>query len=187
MGLMVVDASKCTHLVIGEPTRTANFLRALCVCDFVVRASWLRLSHMLGSLLPERDHTMYDYEFEKNFNFSLRQSLENQKLFGKGKVFSGITFYCSPHVRPPTQTLKEIVNAGSGELIESIPSVEKMLELRSLAEEDEMYIMVSCPDDIALVRDISASMPIYTSEIILSGALHQKVTFNTWRVIVPPE
>ncbi|EGD81315.1 hypothetical protein PTSG_11351 [Salpingoeca rosetta] len=53
MKLKVVQAPRCTHLIVGTPTRTSNFLRALCVCDYVVRVSWLHQSHSAGYLLPE--------------------------------------------------------------------------------------------------------------------------------------
>ena len=52
---MCVCVSMCLCLRIGSTQ--SNFLRGLCSCDHVLRASWLTQSHAVGHILPGKSAT----------------------------------------------------------------------------------------------------------------------------------
>eukprot|EP00045_Choanoeca_perplexa_P013972 m.161162 g.161162 ORF g.161162 m.161162 type:complete len:930 (+) comp16518_c0_seq3:779-3568(+) len=117
LGGKLVPSEQCTHLVVGTPSRTANLLKALCVCDFVLDLAWLQDSDNCGRFVEENSYQLTDMRLEAEFNFKLETTLARQRKHGKRRVFHNIHFYITPNVHPKFSTLVEIVQAGGGRLV----------------------------------------------------------------------
>lgn len=58
---------------------------------------------------------MEDPENEAKFGFKLFEALQRAKSNG-GRLFEGMTFHVTPKVKVDTKLLKNVVNAGGGQV-----------------------------------------------------------------------
>ena len=77
----------------------------------------LVFSMQLISGLPqvEDDYLLQDPANETKFGFKLSEALERAKRNG-GNLFGGMTFHVTPRVQVDTKLLKNVVNAGGGQV-----------------------------------------------------------------------
>ncbi|EDQ85201.1 uncharacterized protein MONBRDRAFT_29504 [Monosiga brevicollis MX1] len=172
LGGEVVSAEESTHLVVGAPSRTANFLKALCVSDHILEVSWLEDCNASYKFLEESSYAVHDDRLEAEFEFSLATSLERQRHVGKSAVFRDMIFYITPSVVPTHTTLQEIVQAGGGNAVVCTTPVETKAWLSDAQGHD---------------TDLSPIVSRHHVELILSGAAQQHVDFAKWRLHLPSQ
>lgn len=160
-GDVTEDATKCTHLITDKVRRTAKFLAcmssALYICDY----TWItESSEKGGKFLEETPFLLKDAGAESKHKFKLSsRSFESRFLEGK-------QVYCTPGVRPGRPEMKLIVGAAGGK-VTSCPR-----------KYDENTIVISCEEDAKKHANlIKLGYSIYTNEVILTGALRQKLQF----------
>ncbi|OBZ77874.1 hypothetical protein A0H81_01581 [Grifola frondosa] len=121
------------------------------------------------ALTPEADDVLADPENEKKFGFKLTDALHRAKT--NRKIFAGMTFYVTPKV-PIAKLLRNVVVAGGGQLHIQVPS------MRILNGHDHRYV-ISSSSELSTCRPlVENGYPIYTQELILTGALRQEIDWD---------
>lgn len=62
-------------LICDKVYRTFKFLFALCKGIPIVRSKWLEVSNKNGAFEPTEPYLLIDYDAEKRFNFTLKESI----------------------------------------------------------------------------------------------------------------
>ena len=110
-GIVTTSSRHCTHLVMEKLSRTDKFLQVLPVVQQVVGVGWLLESKVAGSWVEEAPHSLSSKEMETKFGFSLGATLARRN---RDKLFTGKTFYLTPHVKPGIDVLRNIVESAGG-------------------------------------------------------------------------
>eukprot|EP00043_Microstomoeca_roanoka_P009634 m.91754 g.91754 ORF g.91754 m.91754 type:complete len:97 (-) comp14642_c1_seq2:212-502(-) len=67
-----------------------------------------------------------------------------------------------------------------------VPSVTELTQLTDDLDVQEGHLIVSCTEDMDSMQEIQNildnNIAVYTTEIILSGALHQRLLLDQWRM-----
>lgn len=66
----------------------------------------------------EDDYLLKDPVGEQKFGFKLEDALERARE-NKGKLFAGLTFYVTPKVSIDTKLLRNVIQAGGGQVSHS--------------------------------------------------------------------
>ena len=110
-GIITTSPRHCTHLVMGKLSRTDKFLQVLPVVHQVVGPGWLLESMGTGCWVEEAPYSLSSKEMETKFGFSLGATLARRN---RDKLFTGKTFYLTPHVKPGIDVLRNIVESAGG-------------------------------------------------------------------------
>ncbi|KAF6114943.1 hypothetical protein HJG60_012806 [Phyllostomus discolor] len=78
-GSLASSVTEASHLVTDRICRTVKFLCALGRGIPILSLDWLHQSHKAGCFLPPDEYVVTDSEQEKNFGFSLRDSLSRAR------------------------------------------------------------------------------------------------------------
>ncbi|KAF7970484.1 hypothetical protein HWV62_23847 [Athelia sp. TMB] len=176
--------TECTHLVVAQVVRTEKFLCAMSVAPFILSESWAVESaaakHLLRKffttlpqtnahlLLAEDRYMLQDTHNEKKFRFTLSDALHRAKANRAG-VFDKLTFYVTPKVPVDIKLLKAVVTAGGGSVVVQTPTPR-------ILKANENRHVVSCPADASIWRPlVQNGYVIYSPELLLTGALKQKI------------
>ncbi|OCH87294.1 hypothetical protein OBBRIDRAFT_837516 [Obba rivulosa] len=168
---MTTKPSECTHLVAKSLVRTEKFLCAMAAAPYVVNEKWVTSSIATKQLLPEKDFALSDPENEKKFGYKLDDALGRAKA-NEGKLFAGMTFYVTPKVPVDAKLLKNVVAAGGGQVVTQTPTA------RVLNGHEGRYV-ISCAADASIWRPLAQQRyPIYSQELVLTGALKQEIEWD---------
>ncbi|KAF9051195.1 hypothetical protein BDZ89DRAFT_1057049 [Hymenopellis radicata] len=163
--------SDCTHLIVPRIIRTEKFLCALAAIPWIVTEEWATESVKAAKLLQNENEAKYDFTLDE----SLARAKESQ-----GRLFRNTLFYITSKVPVDFKLLKNVVVAFGGEVTKSTPT------LRTLAPKDNKMdktrYVISCPEDSAIWKPLAREYPIYTQELILTGALKQKIESDKFRL-----
>jgi hypothetical protein len=127
--------AECTHLLVPQLVRTEKFLCAMAVAPFILQEEWALESaaakHLLRTFIPrfiwqhetvnmlvataEEKYLLQDSKNEKKYAFKLSDALRRAKAVG-GRLFDKTTFYVTPKVPVDVKLLKNVVNAGGGQV-----------------------------------------------------------------------
>ncbi|KAJ2613735.1 regulator of Ty1 Transposition [Coemansia sp. RSA 1365] len=182
-GVVVEDAAHATHLVCRSIKRTMKLLAALaCGRVRVVSQQWLadslaRSAWIAGDELEQ--YGVVDADAEARWTFRLAES---QRRGRARRLLEGVTVLVTPHVEPPLETLRALVELAGGEAVSSLPDAR----LRRLAnasaramggaERAPALLIVSCEADRGMWY-MFQGLPIYAAEVILTGLLRQQIHY----------
>lgn len=152
LGGFLIDTPQIGDILICDKVyRSYKFLFALCKGIPIVRSKWLEASLKNGAFEPTEPFLLADYEAEKRFNFSLKQSLGKYEvghyepssfslllcmcinfttvvLFDKFaetarkiKLFDNCQVFATPNVQPVPDEIAEIVQYCGGEYFYTLP------------------------------------------------------------------
>ncbi|EEB08967.1 BRCT domain-containing protein Brc1 [Schizosaccharomyces japonicus yFS275] len=93
------NPAKCTHLVTDKIVRTEKFLCSLPYAPFVVTSAWVVQSILRHSVQDEKPYFLKDELKEKEYGFSLQDSLERARTYGP-ILFKNFDVYVSPKAVP---------------------------------------------------------------------------------------
>ncbi|PIA17351.1 hypothetical protein COEREDRAFT_96907 [Coemansia reversa NRRL 1564] len=182
-GAVVEDAAHATHLVCRSIKRTMKLLAALaCGRVCVVSQQWLADSLARGAWIAGGDLEQYsvvDADAEARWNFRL---VESQRRGRARRLLEGVTVLVTPHVEPPLETLRALVELAGGETVSTLPDARLRRLARASAramggaEHAPALLIVSCEADRGMWY-MFQGLPIYAAEVILTGLLRQQIHY----------
>ncbi|XP_053523427.1 mediator of DNA damage checkpoint protein 1 isoform X10 [Artibeus jamaicensis] len=162
-GSLASSVTEASHLVTDRICRTVKFLCALGRGIPILSLDWLHQSHKAGCFLPPDEYVVTDSEQEKNFGFSLRDSLSRAR---ERKLLEGYEIHVTPGVQPPPPQMAEIISCCGGTVLPSMPRSYK-----------PQRVVITCSQDVPRCNTpIRAGLPILSPEFLLTGVLKQEAT-----------
>ncbi|ORX82056.1 hypothetical protein BCR32DRAFT_203130, partial [Anaeromyces robustus] len=101
----------CTHLLSKKIAKTEKFLIGISLCKHIIHYDWLSFSYNAGRMLDESFFPLIDKINEKEFSFSLQESLNRSK---QKKLLENMTFIITPNVFPSRVVLSRIISSAGG-------------------------------------------------------------------------
>uniref|UniRef100_A0A8C4X357 Mediator of DNA damage checkpoint protein 1 n=1 Tax=Erpetoichthys calabaricus TaxID=27687 RepID=A0A8C4X357_ERPCA len=171
-GEMAESVQNCTHLITDRVRRTVKFLCALARGIPIVTPDWLDKCGKNGCFLSPNPFLVKDREQEKNFSFSLADSLA---IARKKSLLEGFEIHVTPNVKPDPPQMKEIIECSGAVYLPKMPGKFK-----------EKNIVVSCVEDITKCKTaFGASIPVVNSEFLLTGILQQSIELERYCIQMP--
>ncbi|XP_038226729.1 mediator of DNA damage checkpoint protein 1 isoform X2 [Dermochelys coriacea] len=168
-GALALSVFDCTHLVTDRVRRTVKFLCALARGVPIVTLDWLDKSGRSACFLSPSGFLVHDTEQERNFHFSLAQSLQRAR---RGALLQGYEIHVTPNVKPEPEHMKDIIQCSGGVFLPHMPRTYK-----------DKRIVISCPEDLPCCRPaLSARLPVASTEFLLTGILQQAVDLASYRL-----
>ncbi|XP_060095159.1 mediator of DNA damage checkpoint protein 1 [Heteronotia binoei] len=169
-GSLAESVFDCTHLVTDRVRRTVKFLCALARGIPIVTLDWLEKSKRNSFFLAPNTFLVHDPEQEKNFQFSLTQSLKKARQ--KGGLLQGYELHVTPNVKPEPEHMRDIIKCSGGTFLPRMPRTYK-----------DKRVIISCPEDLPRCKAAQdAGVPLANSEFILTGILQQKADLDAHRL-----
>ncbi|XP_037770119.1 mediator of DNA damage checkpoint protein 1 isoform X3 [Chelonia mydas] len=168
-GALAQSVFDCTHLVTDRVRRTVKFLCALARGVPIVTLDWLDKSGRSACFLSPSGFLVRDPEQERNFHFSLAQSLQRAR---RGALLQGYEIHVTPNVKPEPEHMKDIIQCSGGVFLPHMPRAYK-----------DKRVVISCPEDLPRCRPaLSARLPVASTEFLLTGILQQAVDLASYRL-----
>ncbi|XP_051009561.1 mediator of DNA damage checkpoint protein 1 [Acomys russatus] len=162
-GSLASSVNEASHLVTDRIRRTVKFLCALGKGIPILSLNWLYQSRKAGCFLPPDKYLVIDPEQEKNFSFSLRDSLSRAR---ERRLLEGYEIHVTPGVQPPPPQMGEIISCCGGTVLPSMPRSYK-----------PHRVIITCPEDLARCTVPSQlGLPLLSPEFLLTGVLKQEAT-----------
>ncbi|KAM9119239.1 mediator of DNA damage checkpoint protein 1 isoform 2-T2 [Pangshura tecta] len=172
-GALARSVFDCTHLVTDRVRRTVKFLCALARGVPIVTLDWLDKSGRSACFLSPSGFLVRDAEQERNFHFSLAQSLQRAR---RGALLQGYEIHVTPNVKPEPEHMKDIIQCSGGVFLPHMPRAYK-----------DKRIVIACPEDLPRCRPaLSARLPVASTELLLTGILQQALDLASYRLDGPP-
>nr|XP_055065846.1 mediator of DNA damage checkpoint protein 1 [Misgurnus anguillicaudatus] len=172
-GSLAKGVNDMTHLVTDKARRTVKFLCAVARGVPIVTPDWLQKCGKAGSFISADDHLLKDVEQEKKFSFSLQASLQTAL---HQPLLNGYEIHVTKSVIPEPSQMKEIIACCGARFLPKMPSAHK-----------EHTVVVSCEQDRALcAKALSMSLPVVSTEFLLTGILQQKVDLQAYALTFTP-
>ncbi|XP_045681902.1 mediator of DNA damage checkpoint protein 1 isoform X2 [Phyllostomus hastatus] len=160
-GSLASSVTEASHLVTDRICRTVKFLCALGRGIPILSLDWLHQSHKAGCFLPPDEYVVTDSEQEKNFGFSLRDSLSRAR---QRRLLEGYEIHVTPGVQPPPPQMAEIISCCGGTVLPSMPRSYK-----------PQRVVITCSQDVPRCNiPIRVGLPILSPEFLLTGVLKQE-------------
>ncbi|KAM9310188.1 mediator of DNA damage checkpoint protein 1 [Pholidichthys leucotaenia] len=171
-GSMAKGVADMNCLVTDKVRRTVKFLCAVAKGVPIVTPDWLEKSGKAGSFLSPNAFIVKDPDQEKKFNFCLQGTL---RTASSQPLLQGYEIHVTKSVKPEPIHMKDIISSSGATFLPKMPSTHK-----------PQTVVISCEKDWSLCGPaLSASVPIVTTEFILTGVLQQKVDFKTHVLSLP--
>lgn len=166
-GCLAKGVNDMTHLVTDKARRTVKFLCAVARGVPIVTPEWLKKCGKSGHFLSTDEYILKDTEQEKKFSFSLQTSLQTAQT---QPLLKGYEIHVTPSVMPEPSQMKEIITCCGARFLPKMPSAHK-----------GHTVVVSCEQDRALcVKAVSMSLPVVSTEFLLTGILQQRVDLQAY-------
>nr|XP_055245913.1 mediator of DNA damage checkpoint protein 1 isoform X7 [Gorilla gorilla gorilla] len=160
-GSLAGSAAEASHLVTDRIRRTVKFLCALGRGIPILSLDWLHQSRKAGFFLPPDEYVVTDPEQEKNFGFSLQDSLSRAR---ERRLLEGYEIYVTPGVQPPPPQMGEIISCCGGTYLPSMPRSYK-----------PQRVVITCPQDFPHCSiPLRVGLPLLSPEFLLTGVLKQE-------------
>lgn len=160
-GSLANSVAEASYLVTDRIRRTVKFLCALGRGIPILSLDWLYQSYKAGRFLPPDDYLVMDPEHEKNFGFSLKESLSRAQ---ERKLLEGYEIHVTPGVQPPPAEMGEIISCCGGTLLTSMPRAYK-----------PQRVVITCSQDFHRCSiPFRVGLPILSPEFLLTGVLKQE-------------
>ncbi|KAK9768936.1 regulator of Ty1 Transposition [Basidiobolus ranarum] len=179
LGAKIATSPKdCTHLIANQATRTEKFLSAISVAEYILTRDWVNQSLKAHTFLDEEGFQLEDEASEKNYQFSLKESLIRAK---SKKLLDKMTVYITPSTQPKSSTMKSLIECAGGKLVTTYPRKRQRSNTSaspSTSSNSSDLVVVSCDEDCLLWESIPENIPLFTSEFILTGLLKQELNWG---------
>ncbi|KAJ2182287.1 regulator of Ty1 Transposition [Coemansia sp. RSA 551] len=197
-GEIVESATEATHLVCTRIKRTYKMLMALAsgrvsivgrnwMEDSLAQKRWIPVDFVKGGADAER-YGISDQVAESHWGFRLSESM---RLSHGRRLLEGVTVFVTPSVEPEYSVLKPLIEIAGGDAVTSLPKARLTELLKAslrvvngqAAEATAMpLLVVTCKEDNRMWPMFRVSpdkrVPIYGTEVILTGLLRQRIRFN---------
>ncbi|OUM56241.1 hypothetical protein PIROE2DRAFT_19232 [Piromyces sp. E2] len=112
-GKIVKNINSCTHLLSKKIAKTEKFLIGISLCKHIIHYDWLSSSYLAGRMLDESFFPLKDKLNEREFAFSLQESLKRSQ---QKKLLENLTFIITPNVFPSRTVLSRIISSAGGKV-----------------------------------------------------------------------
>ena len=112
-GRFVDSVSECTHCVTDKVRRTVKFLCCLAKGCHIVSIKWLSDCKKEGKFLPVDPYIIKDLTAEKQYQFSLRDSITAAR---KNLLLSGWRVFLTEGIKPSPPDMTQIIDSAGGEV-----------------------------------------------------------------------
>ncbi|XP_033959228.2 LOW QUALITY PROTEIN: mediator of DNA damage checkpoint protein 1 [Pseudochaenichthys georgianus] len=171
-GRLAKGVADMNCLVTDKVRRTVKFLCAVAKGVPIVTTHWLEKSCKAGSFLSPNAFAVEDPEQENRFSFCLQESL---RIASSQPLLQGYHIHVTESVQPEPVQMKDIIFCSGATLLPKMPSSPK-----------PQTFVISCEEDLSLCRPaLSASLPVFTAEFLLTGILQQRLDHQTHRLSAP--
>ncbi|XP_014779488.1 mediator of DNA damage checkpoint protein 1 isoform X2 [Octopus bimaculoides] len=168
-GIVGTNFNCCTHLITDKVRRTVKFLCCLARGIPIVSLSWLTKCKSAKTFIDYTPYILSDSDAEKQYNFSLSQSLE---LARSSSPLKGYKIHVTKSVKPNAEQMKEIIESCKAKFLAKLPTEFK-----------EETIVISCEDDKSSCKKaIQAGIPIVEAEFLLTGILQQDLSIDKYQI-----
>ncbi|XP_031561221.1 mediator of DNA damage checkpoint protein 1-like isoform X3 [Actinia tenebrosa] len=168
-GILVDSVYECTHLITDKVRRTVKFLCGVASAQMIVQPQWLTACKKAKCFIEPVPFIVSDEAAEKQYSFSLQQSLERAK---KGGLLEGYKVHITKNVKPDPSQMKDIIKSAKGEYLPRMP--------RTM---ENNILVVSSEEDRDLCKAaLDCSIPVYSSELLLTGVLRQELDLDQNRL-----
>lgn len=182
-GVIAKQPSQTTHLVVDKIERTAKLLKCISTCEYIVHVKWLIDSKISGRFCDPNNYQVVDERFEKHYGCNLRESLVRARE--RKLLFTGLSFYLSPSVRPSYADLSEMIKSAGGSVLTDAHRVQYFQEPFTDDNKTGLsskHVVIGSQKDLTILRPfIDKRIPVYNEELILSGLLKQKLEANLYK------
>ncbi|KAI3890599.1 hypothetical protein MKW92_041009 [Papaver armeniacum] len=166
---------QATHFIADQFARTRNMLEAIAHGKHVVTHLWLESCEQAGCLIDEKNYILRDPKKEKEIGFSMPVTLARcaQKLNLQDKQV-----FITPNVKPSKQLVSDLAKAVHGQIVEEMGKFAK----NSNKIPDDLLVF-SCEEDHRICMPlVKKGAAIYSSEILLTGIIVQKLEYGRHRL-----
>ncbi|KAI4789011.1 hypothetical protein KUCAC02_035489 [Chaenocephalus aceratus] len=171
-GRLAKGVADMNCLVTDKVRRTVKFLCAVAKGVPIVTTHWLEKSCKAGSFLSPNAFAVQDPEQENRFSFCLQESL---RIASSQPLLQGYHIHVTESVQPEPVQMKDIIFCSGATLLPKMPSSPK-----------PQTFVISCEEDLSLCGPaLSASLPVFTAEFLLTGILQQRLDHQTHRLSAP--
>ncbi|XP_077990948.1 uncharacterized protein LOC144445280 [Glandiceps talaboti] len=168
-GVLVDSVYECTHLVTDKVRRTVKFLCGLSRGIPIVNQDWLEQCKKANTFLDSEPFLLKDKQGEEQYSFDLAAS--RQKAL-EGSALQGYKVHVTNKVAPPPNILKDIIKCAGGVFLTQMPR-----------KPDDHTVVISCDaDKSACQAAIKASIPVVSTEYILTGLMRQDIQIDPYRL-----
>ncbi|MCL7029697.1 hypothetical protein MKW94_025536 [Papaver nudicaule] len=168
-------SSEATHFVADQFARTRNMLEAIAHGKHVVTHLWLESCEQAGCLIDEKNYILRDPKKEKEIRFSMPVSLARAR---KCPLLQDKQIFVTPNVKPSRELVSDLAKAVRGQVVEEIGRYVK----NSNKIPDDLLIF-SCEEDRRICMPlVKKGAAIYSSEILLTGIIIQKLEYGRHRL-----
>ncbi|KAK5921770.1 hypothetical protein CgunFtcFv8_019103 [Champsocephalus gunnari] len=168
-GRLAKGVADMNCLVTDKVRRTVKFLCAVAKGVPIVTTHWLEKSCKAGSFLSPNAFAVEDPEQENRFSFCLQESL---RIASSQPLLQGYHIHVTESVQPEPVQMKDIIFCSGATLLPKMPSSPK-----------PQTFVISCEEDLSLCGPaLSASLPVFTAEFLLTGILQQRLDHQTHRL-----
>ncbi|XP_078271967.1 uncharacterized protein LOC144602708 isoform X2 [Rhinoraja longicauda] len=168
-GEVVESVYDSTHLVANRVRRTVKFMCAIARGIPVVTSEWLKQSGRNRYYLSPRSFLLGDREQERNFNFSIRDSIQKAK---EQRLLQDYRIHVTPGVQPDPGQMATILRCSGAMVLPNMPRANK-----------EKTLVISCAGDLPKCKAaLNANIPVVDVEFALTGILQQAVDLGKYRL-----
>ncbi|KAK1327546.1 hypothetical protein QTO34_013048 [Cnephaeus nilssonii] len=166
-GSLASSVAEASHLVTDRICRTVKFLCALGRGIPILSLDWLYQSRKAGCFLPPDGYVVTDPEQERNFGFSLRDSLSRARA---RRLLKGYEIHVTPGVQPPPPQMGEIISCCGGTVLPSMPRSYK-----------PRRVVITCSQDAPrCTTPFRVGLPVVSPEFLLTGVLKQEANLEAF-------
>ncbi|KAJ8766438.1 hypothetical protein K2173_022497 [Erythroxylum novogranatense] len=170
--LSITDA---THFITDTFVRTRNMLEAIALGKPIVTHQWLENVGHANYLIDEKKYILRDTKKEKEFGFSLPLSLAHAR---QHPLLQGKRVLITRNAKPSKEIVSSLVKAVQGQAVERVG--------RSSMKDDTVpddLLVLSCEEDYEeCVPFLEKGAIVYSSELLLSGIVTQKLEYERHRI-----
>uniref|UniRef100_A0A7C9EBX4 BRCT domain-containing protein n=1 Tax=Opuntia streptacantha TaxID=393608 RepID=A0A7C9EBX4_OPUST len=178
LGVPVASSiSEATHFVADAFVRTRNMLEAIACGKPVVTHLWLESCGESNCFIDEKNYILRDAKKEKELGFSMPNSLARASHY---PLLEGRRVLITPNVKPSKEIVSGLVKAVHGQAIERL--------CRSMSDNSRLpddLLVLSCDEDLQeCLPLLEKGIGVYSSELLLSGIITQKLEYERYRIFV---
>ncbi|XP_026456575.1 uncharacterized protein LOC113357412 isoform X2 [Papaver somniferum] len=176
LGIYVASSSsEATHFVADQFARTRNMLEAIAHGKHVVTHLWLESCEQAGCLIDEKNYILRDPKKEKEIGFSMPVTLARAR---KSPLLQDKQVFITPNVKPSKQLVSDLAKAVHGQIVEEMGKFAK----NNNKIPDDLLVF-SCEEDHRICMPlVKKGAAIYSSEILLTGIIVQKLEYGRHRL-----
>eukprot|EP01017_Pseudomicrothorax_dubius_P011061 TRINITY_DN14073_c0_g1_i2.p1 TRINITY_DN14073_c0_g1~~TRINITY_DN14073_c0_g1_i2.p1 ORF type:complete len:205 (+),score=54.06 TRINITY_DN14073_c0_g1_i2:64-678(+) len=169
LGIRVVEDKKTEHfsiLVMKEPRRTVNFLRAINMGAEIVSYEWLE--KCVENIAPIEDYLMKAPELEEKYKFNLAESLQTVRDAEEGGFLAGWSFWVPKYIKPSLEEMKSLIESADGQVTKSKPKKEKK------KDDEGVIILLNSKEDPDYEHFKGLGFTVHSPESVIVGCLRQE-------------